>query len=328
MKMDNLEPKKLALLRILQILEDETDKEHPYTQAQIIKRLAEKYDITVERKAVGRNLSLLKEAGFGIESTKTGSFFDDRTFEQSELRLLVDSILCSRYINKKHSEDLIEKIVALGGKNFKSHVKHIYSVGKWSKSDNIEFFYNIEIADEAIETAKQITFHYNKFDETARLKKTYRQIVSPYQMILHNQRYYLMAYNEYWKNMAFYRMDKITDVEILDKPQTPIRSVPGYKNGIDYKDLAISRPYLYADKAEKIVVACDKALMDDVVDWFGNGVSVRKGNEGQIVVTLYASKDAMLYWALQYGRRAKVLEPADLVQKIKQTLEDVLKSYE
>ena len=328
MKMDNLEPKKLALLRILQILEDETDKEHPYTQAQIIKRLAEKYDITVERKAVGRNLSLLKEAGFGIESTKAGSFFDGRTFEQSELRLLVDSILCSRYINKKHSEDLIEKIVALGGKNFKSHVKHIYSVGKWSKSDNIEFFYNIEIADEAIETAKQITFHYNKFDETARLKKTYRQIVSPYQMILHNQRYYLMAYNEYWKNMAFYRMDKITDVEIMDKPQTPIKSVPGYKNGIDYKDLATSRPYLYADKAEKIVVACDKALMDDVVDWFGNGVSVRKGNEGQIVVTLYASKDAMLYWALQYGRRAKVLEPADLVQKIKQTLEDVLKSYE
>lgn len=326
--MDNLEPKKLALLRILQILEDETDKEHPYTQAQIINRLSEKYDITVERKAVGRNLSLLKEAGFGIESTKAGSFFDDRTFEQSELRLLVDSILCSRYINKKHSEDLIEKIVALGGKNFKSHVKHIYSVGKWSKSDNIEFFYNIEIADEAIERAKQITFHYNKFDETARLKKTYRQIVSPYQMILHNQRYYLMAYNEYWKNMAFYRMDKITDVEILDKPQTPIRSVPGYKNGIDYKDFAISRPYLYADKAEKIVVACDKALMDDVVDWFGNGVSVRKGNEGQIVVTLYASKDAMLYWALQYGRRAKVLEPADLVQKIKQTLEDVLKSYE
>lgn len=326
--MDNLEPKKLALLRILQILEDETDKEHPYTQAQIIKRLSEKYDITVERKAVGRNLSLLKEAGFGIENTKAGSFFDDRTFEQSELRLLVDSILCSRYINKKHSEDLIEKIVALGGKNFKSHVKHIYSVGKWSKSDNIEFFYNIEIADEAIETAKQITFHYNKFDETARLKKTYCQIVSPYQMILHNQRYYLMAYNEYWKNMAFYRMDKITDVEILDKPQTPIRSVPGYKNGIDYKDLATSRPYLYADKAEKIVVACDKALMDDVVDWFGNGVSVRKGNEGQIVVTLYASKDAMLYWALQYGRRAKVLEPADLVQKIKQTLEDVLKSYE
>lgn len=326
--MDNLEPKKLALLRILQILEDETDKEHPYTQAQIIKRLAEKYDITVERKAVGRNLSLLKEAGFGIESTKAGSFFDDRTFEQSELRLLVDSILCSRYINKKHSEDLIEKIVALGGKNFKSHVKHIYSVGKWSKSDNIEFFYNIEIADEAIEKAKQITFHYNKFDETARLKKTYRQIVSPYQMILHNQRYYLMAYNEYWKNMAFYRMDKITDVEILDKPQTPIKSVPGYKNGIDYKDLATSRPYLYADKAEKIVVACDKALMDDVVDWFGNGVSIRKGNEGQIVVTLYASKDAMLYWALQYGRRAKVLEPEDLVQKIKQTLEDVLKSYE
>ena len=326
--MDNLEPKKLALLRILQILEDETDKEHPYTQAQIIKRLSEKYDITVERKAVGRNLSLLKEAGFGIESTKAGSFFDDRTFEQSELRLLVDSILCSRYINKKHSEDLIEKIVALGGKNFKSHVKHIYSVGKWSKSDNIEFFYNIEIADEAIERAKQITFHYNKFDETARLKKTYRQIVSPYQMILHNQRYYLMAYNEYWKNMAFYRMDKITDVEILDKPQTPIRSVPGYKNGIDYKDLATSRPYLYADKAEKIVVACDKALMDDVVDWFGNGVSVRKGNEGQIVVTLYASKDAMLYWALQYGKRAKVLEPEDLVQKIKQTLEDVLKSYE
>lgn len=326
--MDNLEPKKLALLRILQILKDETDSEHRLTQSEIVQRLSEEYDIVIERKAVGRNLSLLKEAGFGIESTNSGSYMEDRTFEQSELRLLVDSVLCSRYINPKHSSELIDKIVELGGKNFKSHVKHIYSVGKWSKSDNFEFFYNIEIADEAIENGKQITFCYNKFDETARLKKTFKQIVSPYQMILHNQRYYLMAYNEYWKNMAFYRMDKITSAKISDKPQTPIKSVPGYKNGIDYKDLSTSRPYLYSDKAEKIVVSCDKALMDDIVDWFGSDVSVRPDGEGRVVVSLYASKDAMLYWALQYGKRAKVLSPEDLVQKIKTTLKEILQSYE
>ncbi|MBR6015470.1 MAG: WYL domain-containing protein, partial [Firmicutes bacterium] len=58
-----LEPKKMALLRILQILEEDTDMEHHLTQEQIAAKLERDYGIEMERKAIGRNLALLDEAG-------------------------------------------------------------------------------------------------------------------------------------------------------------------------------------------------------------------------------------------------------------------------
>ena len=53
--MDGLEPKKLALLRVLQILWEDSDIDHPLHQGRIVELLESKYGITVERKAIGRN---------------------------------------------------------------------------------------------------------------------------------------------------------------------------------------------------------------------------------------------------------------------------------
>ena len=99
--------------------------------------------IEIERKAIARNLSLLKEAGYDIESTRKGSYLASRDFEDSELRLLIDGVLSSRYINAKHSKDLIEKLCKLSNERFKSNVKNIYSVNEWSKSKSVDLFYNI-----------------------------------------------------------------------------------------------------------------------------------------------------------------------------------------
>ena len=71
--MNNFEPKKLALIRILDILKFYSDVNHPLTQEEIIDYLESDYGIVIERKAVGRNISLLKEAGIEIESDKRGT---------------------------------------------------------------------------------------------------------------------------------------------------------------------------------------------------------------------------------------------------------------
>lgn len=71
--MDSFEPKKLALIRILHILERYTDSSHPMTHDEIINKLYNLYGISVERKAIGRNISLLQDAGYDIETTKKGS---------------------------------------------------------------------------------------------------------------------------------------------------------------------------------------------------------------------------------------------------------------
>ena len=72
--MKNLfEPTKLALVRILQILEQYSDFDHPLKQQDIIDYLDKDYGISIERKAVGRNLSLLWRAAISPPSIPKNS---------------------------------------------------------------------------------------------------------------------------------------------------------------------------------------------------------------------------------------------------------------
>lgn len=51
-------------------------------------------------------------------NTRKGSYLAERPFENSELRILIDSVLCSRHINAAHSKEVIEKLIKLGGRPF------------------------------------------------------------------------------------------------------------------------------------------------------------------------------------------------------------------
>ena len=119
------ESKKLALTRIKEIFETYSDFEHPLTQNDIAEHLDHDYGINIDRKTIGRNISLLKETGIEIESDHRGSYLGSRLFEDSELRMLIDGILCSKYITAKHSEDLIKRICGLSNIYFRSHIKNM-----------------------------------------------------------------------------------------------------------------------------------------------------------------------------------------------------------
>lgn len=325
--MDSLEPKKLALIRILQILERYTDCDHLLKHDEIVKKLESDYGIVVERKAIGRNLSLLKEAGYDIETTKKGSYLASRLFEDSELRLLSDSVLSSRHITAKHSKELIEKLTTLSNKYFKSHIKNVYSVNDWGKSENDALFYNIETIDEAIEKKCKVRFDYNKYGADKKLHRSATHIVSPYQMILHNQRYFLMAYQEKWQHMRYFRLDRITHIELMEDNATDIRTIDGYKNGIDYKRFSSSLPYMFSDEPEQIkFLIKEEWMIDQIVDWFGYDFKVEQNGE-QFTVTVKASPDAMEYWAMQYLNNVEILSPMSLRERIADNIRRANEKY-
>ena len=322
----SLEPKKLALLRILQILQRYSDCDHPLKQEDIAAHLERDYGIVIERKAVGRNLALLKEAGYDIVSDRCGSYLAERAFDDSELRMLIDGVLSSRYITARHSKDLIQKLCDLSNEYFRSHVKNIYSVGDWSKTDNQALFYNIEIIDTAIEQGKQIAFSYNKYGADKKLHKMSDQRVSPYQMILRNQRYYLIACNEKWRNLGHYRLDRITDIRLTDEPATPLRSLPGHESGIDYKEYATSLPYMFTDKPECVEFLADPGIIDQIVDWFGDNARIQSCGD-KLKVFVKASPNAMEYWAMQYLNFVEILSPVSLRSRITANLEAARGKY-
>ena len=325
--MECLEPKKLALIRILQIFKKYSDYDHPLLQEDIAEHLENDYGITLERKAISRNISLLKEAGFEIESTKAGSYLEEREFEDSELRMLIDGVLSSKYITAKHSKDLIEKLCAMSNKYFRSHVKNIYSVNDWSKTDNQALFYNIELIDDAIERRLQIRFDYNKYGTDKKLHKSYTNKVTPYQLILHNQRYYLMCYNEHFKNLVYYRVDHITNMIVVEEAATPITSLKGFESGINYKVLATSLPYMYTDMVENVEFIAYKGITDQIVDWFGENIRITELDEKHITVSLKASPNAMEHWAMQYINYVEITKPAELREKIKENLKAAEEKY-
>ena len=314
--MESFEPKKLALVRILQILEQYTDSNHPMTHDEIVRKLDSLYGITIERKVIGRNIGLLISTGHDIVTTKRGSYLNGRLFEDSELRLLSDSVLASRHITASHSKELIEKLATLSNKYFKSHIKNVHSVNDWGKSENVALFYNIDIIYEAIEKNKQITFDYNKYGADKKLHKSASHTVSPYQMILHNQKYYLMAHHEKFKKVQYFRIDRITNIALADVAATDIRLLEGYKNGIDYKRFSSALPYMFSDELERITFIADgEWIFDHLIDWFGiNFTSVKCGNKFRITVN--ASPNAMEYWLMQYLNFVEVVSPEHLRERI------------
>lgn len=327
--MAGFEPKKLAILRIWQILLKHSDYDHPLTQEEIIKYLESDYGIEMERKAVGKNIADLRDAGIDIGSRRAGSYIDSREFEDSELKLLIDGVLQSKHITAHHSKDLIEKLCGLSNKYFRSHVKNVYSVNDWSKTENQALFYNIDVVDEAIATGKQVQYDYNKYGVDAKLHKSSFQRVSPYQLILHNQRYYLMGYSDYWGNMTFHRLDRISNMRLYDIPATPITSVKGYENGIDFKQIASTMPYMYTDTPERIEFIAEDWIVDQIVDWFGRDIRMSKlpDDDKRVKVELVASPNAMEHWALQYLNYVEVIKPESLRLKVKESLIEALKKY-
>ena len=325
--MATMDPKAMAPLRILQILHEHSDCDHPLTQEDIGTYLDREYGILMERKAIGRHLKELKDADFPIESCRSGSYLAQREFEDAELRMLIDGVLASKYIAANHSKDLIQRLCKLSNKHFRSHVKNVYSVNDWSKTDNQALFYNIELIDDAIEKGVQLKFTFNKYGVDKKLHRSSNPRVTPYQLILHNQRYYLMAAHAHWKTMFFYRVDHITNMEVVDKPAVPITEVDGFAGGIDYKTLSSSLPYMYTDTPRHIEMRADKSITDQIIDWFGTGISITEEDDTHVRVSLKASPMAMEHWATQYIKHVEILSPQSLRDAIKQSLIDAIDKY-
>ena len=330
--MDNFEPKKLLMLRILDVLTEYSDCNHKLRQGEIISLLKHLYGIECERKAVARNVEFLQQAGYEIVVDKDGVYLAERKYETGELRLLIDSVLANRNVCKLHTKQLIDKLSREGGKHFKNYARHIVNLDDWQKDDKSDYFYKIELLCEAIENNKQVEFFYNSYDKDKKLRHraTRKYTATPYQLFLKNGRYYVAVNFFRHDNMAYCRIEKMTDLQILDIKGLPLSQVKGYEHGINLGRLTNSYPYLQDDEPQRVefvTVGGLRNMIDDVIDWFGKDVTVTPLPDGNYKFALSASPHAMNFWLLQYGRYVKVLSPQSLVDSIKADLDAMQQMY-
>ena len=189
--------KKAAILCLLEILRRYSDIDHPLSMHQLIQYLHKNYGISAERKSVSRNISLLLEMGMDIstyDENHKGYFLREREFDNLELRILIDSVMTSRYIPESDAKRLIHKLESLGSIYFRHQVRHVHSLPSWPHQHNKAFFFNLDLINEAIDLGQKISFTYNQYGTDGRLHPVRRNfIVSPYALIAANTQYYLVA---------------------------------------------------------------------------------------------------------------------------------------
>lgn len=345
------QPKKMLVMSILDILKRYSDENHRLSQKEIEEILEREYGLAAERKAIKRNLGNLIDFGYAIEYSEnvrtvpdreTGGFREEavqsdfylsRDFDDSELRLLIDSLLFSKHIPYSQCRRLVEKLEGLSSVYFRSRVKHIQTLPE-SMADNKQLFYTVDVLDEAIEKGRKVSFNYNEYhlDKKLHLRRnrageviTYT--VNPYQIAAANGRYYLIANHDAHDSVSHYRIDRIANIRLLDEPRKPAEKVAGLEQGLRLPEHMAEHLYMYAGESESVTFRFKKCITNDVFDWFGKTVLFSDETDGEVTARVTVNLAAMRRWALQYGPCVRVLGPEKLVDEIKADLAKMNEQY-
>lgn len=350
--MGSMQPKKMLIVNILEILKKHSNENHPLTQKQIGDLLEKDYGMIVDRKAIKRNLANLMESDYPVrtksEQIRTGisketgekeenvacsDFYYEHAFSEGELRLLINGVLFSKGVSHRQGKDLIHKIESLTDDSFQYRTGHIHALPD-NQPENRQLFFVLEVLDDAIGKKKKIEFIYNSFgtdkklhprlDEAGLAKK---QIINPYQIVTANGRFYLICNHDSHENLAYYRIDRITDIQILKDPVKPLRSIPEAENGLNLPSHLAEHLYMFPGKSERVTFRAKKYLLNDLIDWFGNDISFSDETETDVTATVRVNINTMRMWALQYALHVKVLEPKELAEQIRADLASALNSY-
>ena len=317
----------MTLLRILQILQDHSHATRPLKQVEILDYLDEEYNLTIDRKTLSRKLALLKKAGYEIERIPRKGVYISHSLTDAELHFLADAVLSNKYITKEETLDLIKRITAYGSNRFKDRIKQVAMLDEMDKAAYSEFFRNIELIDQAKKREKRLSFVYYRYDSDMEMHRGKEHEVSPYQIIFHNQRYYLVAKDEAKVDMGHYRIDRIRDMKVTQTDITDIHAVPGYKSGMPYRAIS-ALPYFFPDAPKLIMFRAEKGLLETLIDFFGKkNIYIKSVKDDVIEGSVNTSPMALTYWAKQSAPSFEVLAPKDIREKIRADLAAAMEKY-
>ena len=321
--------KKMLNMMILDILKEYSDENHRLTQQEIIRLIRLNYDMECDRRSVKNNILYLKELGYEI-SMDDGYYLYGRDFGDADLRMLIDSVLFSKNLTQAQAKNLIDKLKKQGNKYFSAKVAHICNLPELHHGDNKQLMYALDAVNDAIAEGKKIGFIYNEYGIDFKLhpRRDMEYIVNPYQIVANNGFYYLIGNYDKYDNVSHYRLDKITNVRILDEKVKPKKDISDFAQGYNLPKHMAEHIYMFGGQSVRVKFLTQEGMMNELVDWFGKDFRVRKTeNENEIEVSVRCNENAIFYWALQYGPYIEVLEPKKLRTRIIDAVNDMANKY-
>ncbi len=325
--------KKALTLCILEILKEYTDENHFLTQREIAQFLEDKYQLTVERKAIGDSLELLNSLGYDVNKKEGGFGFAlySRLIDPSEMTFLADSILSAKTLTSNMAKSLIQRLQTLLSVNNRKNHDYIDKSVDSTRSNNADIFLNIEILSEAIKEKKKITFKYLQYDINGLLKeregKYYK--VNPYFLVNNYGKYYLLANYEKYDNVSNFRIEYMKDIKIVnDSSVKPLNKIIGFGDNFNIGKYLSEHIYIFGgDVVEAKIRFESRNCFTYIFEWFGKNARIEKVSDDCYIATVKCDEKAIIYWALQYGSLFEVISPDSTRNNIRHVIQNLWLKY-
>ena len=312
--------RKVKLIKLLELLRQHTDEQHPMTTNQICAAMDE-MGIPCDRRIVTQDVIALNELGYEIMATMIGHekayYVEDRSFSVPELKILIDAVHASSFITEKKSQELIGKIAALAGSHRAEVLKRNMVCFNNRKHSNEKILYAVDTLEEAILNQKKVIFLYFDLDENG--ERIYRRgghhyVVEPIALVFNEDNYYMMCYSSRHDSTSNYRVDRMDGVKIIGEPCCE-KAVALRDEVASYTEQAFK---MFGGQLEDVVLEFDRKLIGVVYDKFGEGVKMIPSGESKCIATVKVRISPTFWgWLFQFAGEMQILSPAGLVEEYK-----------
>ncbi len=317
--------KGIGLITILQTLATQSDKSHPITRADIMKRMEEDHDVTMERRTFYKARCFLDCIGFSsqYDNSKKGYYLDPPLLERSEELMLWNAIHSARFLSKSETERLFSKLMNIcSAHHYKEFQDEVYMPNP-KKTTNNETLRNIEIAEQAILHKTKMSFYYLHFNQDLDLvkKDDNIRIIEPRYIVYADARPYLIATGRKGKYITHYRLDKISNACLLSEPSDPDFQME------DAYVYANNKLFMFSGEMINATIRCEKRILDSMVDIFGTDLILFTPDPDHYEFTVTVNRNGILFLGQQFLDVIEIKYPEDVRKELQRRLEIAQETY-
>jgi len=318
---------KIKLLRMMELLQMETDEAHPLTTQQICRRM-ELSGIPCERRTLTRDIEALNENGYAVGSRMSGHekvyYAQGEHFSLDDIRLLMRALRAAPFLTDERTRELTRKAAALGGSYSDSLMKEdpvCYDVCKGSCG---ELGRTLDIIGQALEGHGKLSFCYFEPDENGgRIFRRGggRYVSDPLRIVYSDGFFYLLCHIADSGETEVFRADRMTDAQAEEgaaaesaaqaeeRPETEnaVQAESGDEAG--YADI-------FGGSPEECTLKFDDSLIGAVYDRFGSDLKMERTGENECRAHLrIRTSPAFWGWLFSFSGRMQLTAPSELAEK-------------
>lgn len=343
-----------CLQLVFDIIKKYATEIEPIDQNRIIAIMRQDGSEGCERKTVSRYLGKLRDK-YGFDEENRGwknddirlhyrtiarssspiydrywfEIIDDDGFTDEELLFLMDAVQFSKHVDPKTAEEITKKLSALSSHRYSSMFKYATKVNEKDVPFNKEFFLNLGEIRKAILLSCRISFYNNQYSTDKKLHRTSEEpvVTCPYNVVVNNGNYYLLCGEFRSHTIKSYRIDMITDLEVLDETYTHSAARSEAVNHPE--DYIVEHCYMNTGKPVDVALDVDRNIIGEVIDSFGKKIRIEPAEDGdsRVVIHVKSTEKDVIDWVTRYGEYASILEPDYLVEEMITRARIIMRSH-